>query len=158
MRNGAYNRLALLQEYEEMKLNAQHELESQSWLLVSDLLNMKNRRRTLISIGVGIINAAVGGMFLLAFGTYLYSVVSLLLSSEGGFALTLSKIGVPQPFKWIVMSQFMGLFGQLLSYVLVIYVGRRTMLLIGVAMCTVIQLALGIIFALPSYQGTSALI
>lgn len=60
-----------------MKINAEHELENQSYLLFFDLFNKKNRRRTAISIGVGIINAAVGGMFLLAFGTYLYTVVSI---------------------------------------------------------------------------------
>lgn len=61
------------------------------------------------------------------------------------------------PFKWIILSQFMGLFGQVISYVLVIYIGRRTMLLIGVGMCTIFNLALGAIYVVPSYHGTQTL-
>lgn len=53
------------------------------------------------------------------------------------------------PFKWGILVQFIGYFGQLLSYPFIAMLGRRTMLLIGSSLCGLSMLALGVIFEAP---------
>ncbi|OQU93778.1 hypothetical protein CLAIMM_00250 [Cladophialophora immunda] len=139
MRNGAYDELALRQEYEEMKLNAMHEIENQSSILLFDMLRSRNIRRSLISCGIGLINPAMGGMFVMAFATYFFTVV-----------------GVESPFRWIIMCQFLGVLGQCTSYFFIDRVGRRTMLLIGTTICAISMLLLGIVSTPSSVRYSKA--
>jgi len=132
IRNGAYNKLALQSEFEEMRLNALHDLESQSIWLALDLFRGTNLRRTLLCVGIGCINPGIGAMFILAFGTYFFKMV-----------------GVIDPFKWIVLTQFIGVIGLLLAYYTLDRWGRRTLLLMGSTMCALSMLALGILFTVP---------
>ncbi|KAK3313205.1 general substrate transporter [Apodospora peruviana] len=139
IRNGAYNRLTLQSEFEEMRLNALHELETQSYWLVLDLFKGTNLRRTCLCVAVGLINPGIGAMYILSFGTYMFKVV-----------------GVPDPFKWIVLTQWIGVIGLLFAYYFVGKIGRRTMLLIGTSMCSLGMLFFGVIFSIPSIKGTNA--
>lgn len=76
-RKGAYDEVAVLEEFEEMKLVAAREAESQKdWRLVLELFKGTNRRRTIICVAVVTANAAVGAMFILSFGTYFLNIVS----------------------------------------------------------------------------------
>lgn len=76
-RKGAYDEVAVLEEFEEMKLVAAREAESQKdWRLVLEMFRGINLRRTVISIAVVSANAAVGAMFILSFGTYFLGIVS----------------------------------------------------------------------------------
>jgi len=140
IRNGAYDELALRSEFEEMRLNALHDLEMQSKWLVFDLLRGTNLRRTMLCLGVGLINAGIGAMFVLAFGTYFFKVT-----------------GVTKPFKWIVLTQWIGVIGLLFAYYLLDRVGRRTLLLIGTTACGLSMLVLGVMFSVPSLKGTIGL-
>ncbi|KAK1752331.1 general substrate transporter [Echria macrotheca] len=137
IRNGAYDRLALQAEFEEMRLNALHDLEGQSPWLVLDLFRAKNLRRTLTSVGVGLINPGTGAMFVLAFGTYFYKVV-----------------GVSDPFKWHILTQWVGVLGLFCAYYGLGHLGRRTMLLTGAITCGVSMLFLGVLFSLPAGTAT----
>jgi hypothetical protein len=77
LRRGAYDEVALQQEFEEMKAVAAREAETQkNWRLIFELFKGPNLRRTIICVGVGTANAGVGAMFILAFGTYFFSIVS----------------------------------------------------------------------------------
>lgn len=62
IRNGAYDKLALQSEFEEMRLNALHDLENQSKWLFLDLLRGTNLRRTFLCCGVGLVNPGIGAM------------------------------------------------------------------------------------------------
>lgn len=59
-----------------MKLNVEHEAIRCVDVNFLDQFNRANIRRTLISVGVGLINPAVGGMFAMAFMTYFMQVVN----------------------------------------------------------------------------------
>ncbi|KAL1881568.1 hypothetical protein Plec18167_003165 [Paecilomyces lecythidis] len=77
-RKGAYDETAIQQEFEEMSDIARREAESsKDWRLIFELFKGHNLRRTIISVGVGTSNAGVGAMFILAFGTYFFQIVSL---------------------------------------------------------------------------------
>lgn len=79
-REGAYDEVALQQEFEEMKKVARREAEtSKDWRLIFELFKGHNLRRTIVCVGVGTANAGIGAMFILAFGTYFFQVVSSLL-------------------------------------------------------------------------------
>ncbi|GAD92005.1 major facilitator superfamily protein [Paecilomyces variotii No. 5] len=129
IRGGACTRFEVLQEYEEMKLNVEHEIMNRSNVRFTDQFTKKHIRRTLVSVGVGMVNPAVAGMFMMAFMTYFMQVA-----------------GVEDPFKWGVMVQFIGYFGQLISYPFIAMFGRRTMLLIGSGICGLSMLILGILY------------
>ncbi len=141
IRNGAYDALALQSEFEEMRLNALHDVEQQSKWLVLDLLRGPNLRRTCLSVGAGLINPGTGAMFILAFGTYFFSVV-----------------GIADPFKWSVCNQWVGVAGMFVAWYLLGKLGRRTLLLMGVAGCTSAMLFLGVIFSLPESAYSSSAI
>ena len=75
-RAGAYDELALSQEFEAIKEIADREAETQKdWGLILELFRHHNLRRTIICLGVGTANAGVGAMFILAFGTYFFQIV-----------------------------------------------------------------------------------
>lgn len=79
IRAGASSRFDLLREYEEMKLNVEHEIMNRANVRFLDQFTRRHIRRTLISVGVGVINPAVAGMFAMAFMTYFMQVVSFIL-------------------------------------------------------------------------------
>jgi hypothetical protein len=139
IRNGAYTPLQLQSEFEEMRLNALHDLECQSSFIYLDFFRGSNLRRTLLSTGIGLVNPGIGAMFVLAFGTYFLAVT-----------------GVEDPFKWIVLTQWIGVAGLFCSYFFLGWVGRRTLLLIGTTCCGIAMLFLGVIFSIPSIHGTKA--
>ncbi|KAK4155413.1 general substrate transporter [Chaetomidium leptoderma] len=141
IRNGAYDRLALQSEFEEMRLNALHDLEVQSPWLVLDLFRGTNLRRTVISVGVGLINPGTGAMFVLAFGTYFFAVV-----------------GVHDPFKMSVVIQWIGVAGLFCAYYALGKLGRRTLLLIGTINCGLSMLFLGVISSLPASAHSASAI
>lgn len=59
-----------------MKLNVEHEVIRRANVNFLDQFSEVNIRRTLISVGIGLINPAVGGMFAMAFLTYFMQAVS----------------------------------------------------------------------------------
>lgn len=76
-REGAFDEVAIQQEFEEMKAVATREAEStKDWKLFFEMFKGQNLRRTIICVGVGTANAGTGAMFILAFGTYFFQVVS----------------------------------------------------------------------------------
>ena len=76
-RKGAYDEVAVQQEFEEMRMIAAREAESQKdWRLMLELFRGPNLRRTIVSVGVTSANAGVGAMFILSFGTYFLKIVS----------------------------------------------------------------------------------
>ena len=133
VRNGAYDALALQSEFEEMRLNALHDLEVQSKWLVLDLFRGTNLRRTFLSVSVGLINPGTGAMFVLAFGTYFFKVV-----------------GIADPFKWSVVFHWLGVAGLFCSWYAISRFGRRTLLLAGIVACGLSMLFLGVLFSLPA--------
>lgn len=54
------------------------------------------------------------------------------------------------------MAQFIGYFGQVLSYPFIAMLGRRTMLLIGTGICGLAMLILGILFQTPGITDMAA--
>lgn len=142
-----------------MRLNVQHEIQNQANVHFYDMFNKQNIRRTLISCGVGLINPGVGGMFAMTFLTYFFAVVSGLFPPYPKTALMSSstlQVGVEEPFKWVIMAQFLGYFGQVVSYYFVGILGRRTMMLIGASICCLSNLVLGIIFQAQSVTDVVA--
>ncbi|KAJ5814940.1 hypothetical protein N7474_006717 [Penicillium riverlandense] len=139
IRNDACDRYELLREYEEMKLNVEREISDRANVNFLDPFSRRHIRRTLISVGVGLVNPAVAGMFIMAFMTYF-----------------LEMVGVEDPFKWGVMVQFIGYFAQVLSYPFIAIFGRRTMLLIGAGICGLAMLILGILFQAPNITDMAA--
>jgi SP family sugar:H+ symporter-like MFS transporter len=140
IRNTAYDPVAIRQEFEEMKLNTQHEFEVRNSVSFLDMFRGVNLRRTLIVVGVGVTNAGVGAMFILAFGTYFLKVV-----------------GVSDPFKWIIMTNCFGLLGLITSWFFVTRIGRRRIMITGSAICSAAMLALAIICTVPSLHGAESL-
>lgn len=79
IRANSCDRFELLQEFEEMKLNVERELSNKNNKLFLEQFSKRHIRRTTISVGVGLINPAVGGMFVMAFMTYFLKMVSFRL-------------------------------------------------------------------------------
>ena len=140
IRNGAYDELALRAEFEEMRLNALRDLENQSKWLVLDLFRGTNLRRTLLSVGVGLINPGTGAMFVLAFNTYFFKVLR-----------------IANPFKWSVLFQWIGVAGMFCAWYGLSKFGRRTLLLLGIIGCGSSMLFLGVVYSLPVSANGSAI-
>ncbi|KAJ5817053.1 hypothetical protein N7447_009286 [Penicillium robsamsonii] len=139
IRADACDRFEVLKEFEEMRLNVERELGSDTKAVFFQQFSKRHLRRTLISIGIGCVNPAVGGMFVMAFTTYF-----------------MKTVGVEDPFKWSIVGQWVGYFGQLISYPFIAILGRRTMLLIGVGTCSVSMLVLGVVFQVSASQSVRA--
>lgn len=77
IRATACDRYELLREYEEMRLNVEREISSRGNVHFLDPFRRRHIRRTLISVGVGLVNPALAGMFIVAFMTYFMQVVSI---------------------------------------------------------------------------------
>lgn len=133
LRKGAYDEVALQQEFEEMRAVAAREAETtKDWRLIFELFKGTNLRRTMICVGVGTANAGVGAMFILAFGTYFFKVAE-----------------VSDPFLWIIITNIIGLVGLIMTWFVVMRMGRRRIILIGCGLCTLSMLIMAIIFTVP---------
>lgn len=96
-RRGAYDEVAVQQEFEEMKAAAarerDQEIHQSKWLLFFELFRGHNLRRTIIAVAMGTANAAVGAMFILSYGTYFFQVVRYPLPFIPSLDLTGSPTG-----------------------------------------------------------------
>jgi MFS family permease len=130
LRKGAYDEVAVQQEFEEMKAIAAREAETQKdWRLIFELFRGTNLRRTMICVGVGTANAGVGAMFILAFGTYFFKTAE-----------------VGDPFLWTIISNCVGLAGLICTWLFVGHVGRRYLILIGCGICTVCMIIMAALY------------
>ncbi|KAK2794395.1 hypothetical protein FQN51_000837 [Onygenales sp. PD_10] len=136
IRHTASDEIGLRQEFEEMRLNIQHELEAKTQASFFDMFRGSNLRRTLIVVGVGLCNPGVGAMFILAFKAYF-----------------LKMSGVQEPFKWTIISNCIGLLGLVISWYFITKVGRRQVMIFGASTCGISMLLLAIITSIPSIQG-----
>ncbi|KAK4041877.1 sugar porter family MFS transporter [Parachaetomium inaequale] len=140
LRKGAYDEVALQQEFEEMKAIAAREAETQKdWRLIFELFRGTNLRRTIICVGVGTANAGVGAMFILAFGTYFFKIAE-----------------VGDPFLWTIITNCVGLAGLMLTWVFVTRVGRRHLILTGCLLCTICMLIMAILYTAPGLSPHNA--
>ncbi|KAK3367746.1 general substrate transporter [Podospora didyma] len=140
LREGAYDEVALQQEFEEMRVIAAREAEtSQDWSLILELFRGTNLRRTIICVGVGTANAGVGAMFILGFGSYFFSIAN-----------------VGEPFKWTIISNCVGLAGLMLTWAFVTRVGRRNIILAGCLICTFCMIAMAALYTAPSLTHDQA--
>ncbi|KAJ5827168.1 sugar porter (SP) family MFS transporter [Penicillium robsamsonii] len=138
-RRGTYDEVALREEFEEMKAAARRQREVQtSWITFFKLFRGPNLRRTMVAVGVGTTNAAIGAMFVLAFGTYFFEVAE-----------------VSDPFQWIIVTNCIGIAGLLLTWAVVTRVGRRQIILVGCALCTTTMLIMASVFAAPNVDKAS---
>jgi len=137
LRKGAYDEVALQQEFEEMKAIAAREAETRNdWRLFFELFKGTNLRRTMICVGVGTANAGVGAMFILAFGTYF-----------------LKTAGVSDPFTWTIITNVIGLVGLITTWFVVTRVGRRRIILVGCTFCTLCMLIMAAIYTAPGLSA-----
>ncbi|OQU96965.1 hypothetical protein CLAIMM_02970 [Cladophialophora immunda] len=139
-RAGAFDELALNQEFEAMKEIADREAETQKdWRLIFELFRHHNLRRTIICVGVGTANAGVGAMFILAFGTYFFKIAE-----------------VGDPFKWIIITNCVGLAGLFLTWFVVTHIGRRAIVLTGAILCTLCMLIMAAVYSAPAVSQSGA--
>ncbi|SPO07714.1 related to HXT1 - Low-affinity hexose facilitator [Cephalotrichum gorgonifer] len=132
-RKGAYDEVAVQQEFEEMKAVAAREAESEkNWRLVFELFKGTNLRRTIVCVGVTCANAGVGAMFILSFGTYFFTIAE-----------------VDSPFKWIVITNCLGVVGLFLSWFLVQRMGQRRLILAGCVICSASMVTIAALYTAP---------
>ncbi|CBF79152.1 hypothetical protein AN7067.2 [Aspergillus nidulans FGSC A4] len=146
-RQGAYDEVAVQQEFEEMKAAAarerDQEIHQNKWLLFFELFRGHNLRRTIIAVAVGTANAAVGAMFILSYGTYFFQVV-------------LQQANVGDPFKWIIVTNCVGLAGLFTTWAIVTHVGRRRIILAGCVICTLPMLVMAAVYSAPNVSADGA--
>ncbi|KAL2861196.1 general substrate transporter [Aspergillus lucknowensis] len=142
-RQGAYDEVAVQQEFEEMRAAARREKDQEHlqnrWLLIFELFRGVNLRRTIIAVAVGTANAAVGAMFILAYGTYFFQVAN-----------------VGDPFKWIIVTNCVGLAGLFTTWTIVTHVGRRRIILAGCMLCTIPMLLMAAVYSAPGVSPNGA--
>ena len=142
LRKGAYDEVAVLQEFEEMRMAQAQQSEAekaQNWRLALEMFRGDNLRRTIICVGVGTANAGVGAMFVLAFGTYFFGVAE-----------------ISNPFMWTIISNCVGLAGLVLTWFFVTRVGRRGIILVGCALCSVCMLLMAVIYTVPGLDKSQS--
>ncbi|KAB5546801.1 sugar porter family MFS transporter [Coniochaeta sp. 2T2.1] len=140
LRKGAYDEVALQQEWEEMKAIAARESETKNdWRLFFELFKGTNLRRTIICVGVGTANAGVGAMFILAFGTYF-----------------LKMAEVDDPFMWTIITNVIGLAGLISTWFVVTRVGRRRIILAGCLVCSFCMIIMAAIYTVPGLSRHNA--
>jgi hypothetical protein len=78
-RKGTYDEVAVQQEFAEMNMVAEREIEGEKdWRLVFEMFRGTNLRRTIVCVATVTANAGVGSVFILSFGTYFFKIVSFL--------------------------------------------------------------------------------
>ncbi|SPO06551.1 related to monosaccharide transporter [Cephalotrichum gorgonifer] len=139
-RKGTYDEVAIQQEFEEMKMVAEHEAAAgKDWRLMLEMFRGANLRRTIISIGVTSANAGVGTMFILSFGTYFLKIAK-----------------VSNPFMWTIVTNCFGLVGLILSWCAITRVGRRRLILASCIICAVAMLLVAVLYTVPGLSPSKA--
>ena len=107
-------------EFAQIKTALEHERQLQSGVGIVDLFrNPVDRRRTFLSIAGVLIQAASGSMFILAFGTYFFTMA-----------------GIATPFQQQVIAIAVALFAVILNCFIVTRFGRRRLfILVGLVVC-----------------------
>ncbi|KAK3937362.1 general substrate transporter [Diplogelasinospora grovesii] len=133
-------------ELSEMKTALEMERQLQSGVGVVDLFkNAIDRRRTLLSIGAVLCQAASGSMFMLAFGTYFFAIAGL-----SGSNFTTS------PFEDSVILIAVGVLAILVNSAVVTRFGyRRVMLIAGMLLCGVCQLIIASVWQSAPFTTSS---
>ncbi|KAI0880607.1 general substrate transporter [Annulohypoxylon maeteangense] len=127
-------------EFEEIRVStveqSNHLKGKHLWI---EMWKGTNRRRSILSIAVICFHCANGSSWLNIYTTYFLTVA-----------------GVKEAFALSTMITCMGLVGVLASISIVLYVGRRVMLLIGVGACGFCQLAFAIAWTVaPGTEATA---
>ncbi|KZT51696.1 MFS monosaccharide transporter-like protein [Calocera cornea HHB12733] len=121
-------------EAEMAEIVASREVESSStsratfWDLWKDPVD---RRRTLLSIAAVSIQGASGAMYLISYGTYFFEMA-----------------GVGSPFMNSCILTGVGVIANMLSWFLVTRVGRRFLVITGIAVSGLVQLLVAIVYTL----------
>ncbi len=118
-------------EFNEIKTALEAERQVQSGVGIVDLFrNPIDRRRTLLSVGGVLIQAASGSMFILAFGTYFFTMA-----------------GIATPFQQQVIAIAVALFAVIFNCFIVTRFGRRRLfLLVGLVTCGICLLILAAVY------------
>ncbi|KAF2759000.1 maltose permease [Pseudovirgaria hyperparasitica] len=130
------NTLAMIIETD--RLEQEMEAGSTYW----DCFRRINLRRTEISIGV-YATQVLSGIYLINYGTYFF--VQAGLSTDKAFDMSIGFLGV-------------GFIGTLISFALMVRVGRRTIYNSGLAMLAIIQLIIGVLDCVPSRETNTGII
>ncbi|KZO93821.1 putative maltose permease [Calocera viscosa TUFC12733] len=93
--------------------------------------NPVDRRRTLLSIAAVSIQGASGAMYLISYGTYFFEMAN-----------------VGSPFMNSCILTGVGVIANMLSWFLVTRVGRRSLVITGIAGCGIVQLVVAIVYTL----------
>lgn len=109
------------------------EREMEAGSTYADCFNKVNRYRTEISIGVYSIQV-LSGIYLINYGTFFFQEAGL--DDDQAFDMGVGFLAV-------------GFFGTLVSWVLMIYIGRRTLYIWGLGMLVILQLVIGILDCIP---------
>lgn len=117
----------------------EHELEAGSTYY--DCFRKINLRRTEIATGVYCIQV-ISGIYLVGYTTYFFTLAGL--PTDSAFAMG-------------VGFQAVGFVGTLVSWVLLVHVGRRKLYNIGLAGLTVLLLIIGILDCAPNYENRPSL-
>lgn len=127
--------LAMIVETDKLE----HELEAGS--TYTDCFRKINRRRTEIATGVYCIQV-ISGIYLVGYTTYFFTLAGLPTDSAFGMG---------------VGFQAVGFVGTLVSWVLLVHVGRRKLYNYGLAVLTVLLLIIGILDCAPNYANRPSL-
>lgn len=116
-------------ELEEMRQSLEHERESTKNIAILDLFQGTNLRRTLLSFGLLTCLAATGSLFFLNYGTYFFAMA-----------------GQTKAFQEVVGVTAGGLFATLISIYLITRIGRRRIILGGVAVQAICMLVIAAVY------------
>lgn len=134
------------------------EREIESGSTYRDCFKKINIRRTEIAVGVYTIQV-LSGIYLVGYATYFFTCKS----SESRQCLMANFIplvaGLPtdQAFNMGVGFLAVGFVGTCLSWILLVYFGRRTIYNTGLAMLAVLQIIIGILDCVPNYENRPSL-
>ncbi|KAI9738370.1 MAG: hypothetical protein M1834_008873 [Cirrosporium novae-zelandiae] len=118
----------------------EHEMQSGS--KYSDCFNKFNLRRTEICVGVYSIQV-LSGIYLVGYNTYFFELAGL--PTNKAFDMGVGYLAV-------------GVLGTILSWFVMLYVGRRTLYNSGLAMLVVLMLVIGILDCVPNYSSRPSVI
>ncbi|KAI1340586.1 MFS transporter [Xylariaceae sp. FL0016] len=124
LRNRRIDEGELRSELSEIQKSTREQVERNKKALLLEMWRGTNLRRTLLSIAVVCFHSANGSSWTNIYTTYYLQIA-----------------GVANPFGFSLMITCMGLLGGLFSICFVRYLGRRTIILVGVSACGLAQLA-----------------
>ncbi|KAH8890283.1 MFS general substrate transporter [Thozetella sp. PMI_491] len=128
------------EEFNQIKAALEAEQQLQSGVGIVDLFrNPIDRRRTLLSVGAVLIQAASGSMFMLAFGTYFFTMA-----------------GIATPFQQQVIAIAVALAAVILNCFIVTRFGlRRVFLMAGLITCAIFLLVLAAVYDAAPFTTTT---